>query len=237
VTGRVAVVTGGSRGIGAAVVRRLGAQGYAVAALARSACDEVVEPYGGLAVRCDVTDRRAIDGAIDDVEEHFGAPVSVLVNNAGITRDRSATLLSDDDWQAVIGTDLTAVMTATRRALRSMLRQRYGRIVTVGSVVGIRGNAGQAAYAAAKAGVIGYTKSVAREVGSRGITANVVAPGLVATDMADAVPDRVQKHIVLAVPAGRPGTVDEVAQAVAFFASPEASYVNGASLCVDGGMT
>jgi 3-oxoacyl-[acyl-carrier protein] reductase len=235
-----ALVTGASRGIGAAIARALAAEGWPVAVNFRSgeeAAAEVVasiEAAGGRAapLRADVRDREQADALLRDAEAAFG-PVLVLVNNAGVTRDGLSPQLSDDAWDAVVDTNLTASFRLTRAALRPMMRARYGRIVNVASIVGLRANPGQANYAAAKAGVIAMTRTVAAEVARRGITVNAVAPGFIATDMTAGLGD----DLAQAIPARRVGRPEEVAAAVRFLASDEASYVTGTTLTVDGGLT
>jgi 3-oxoacyl-[acyl-carrier protein] reductase len=235
-----ALVTGGSRGIGAATARALAAEGWPVALLYRSSEDAVravadeIAAAGGRAhpVQADVADPAEADAAFAAAEAELG-PVLVLVNNAGVTVDGLAPQLSDDDWSTVIDTNLTAAFRLTRRALKPMLRARFGRIVNVASIVGLQANPGQSNYAAAKAGLIGMTKTVAAEVARRNITVNAVAPGFIATDMtlahAEAAADR--------IPVRRLGTPDEVAACIRFLASEEASYVTGATLVVDGGLS
>jgi 3-oxoacyl-[acyl-carrier protein] reductase len=235
-----AVVTGASRGIGAAIARALAAEGWPVVVNFRSgedaAADVVrdIEGSGGRAqaVRADVGDAEQADGLLRDAEQAFG-PVLVLVNNAGITADALSPQLGDDAWQRVVDVNLTASFRLTRGALRPMLKARFGRIVNVASIVGLRANPGQANYAAAKAGLIGMTRTVAAEVARRGITVNAVAPGFIATDMTASLGDSLAEHI----PARRVGRPEEVAAAVRFLASDEASYVTGTTLTVDGGLT
>jgi 3-oxoacyl-[acyl-carrier protein] reductase len=235
-----ALVTGASRGIGAAIAKSLAADGWPVGVNYRSdkdAADNVVaeiESDGGKAVAlgADVADPGAADELFKSVESHFDAPVLVLVNNAGITRDDLAPSLDDDQWSAVIDTDLTAAFRLTRRALKSMMRARSGRIVNISSVVALRANPGQSNYAAAKAGLIGFTKTAAVEVARRGVTINAVAPGWIETEMTAGVSDDLLK----AVPARRAGKPEEVAACVRFLVSDEAGYVTGAVLSVDGGL-
>jgi 3-oxoacyl-[acyl-carrier protein] reductase len=240
-SGRVAIVTGASRGIGRAVARTLAAAGAAVVAGARGdhaadVADEVTSTGGrAIAVALDVTDDAAIAAAVALATTTFGK-VDILVNNAGITRDQLLLRMKRDDWDAVVATNLTGAFACTQAVLKGMVKQRYGRIVTISSVVGQSGNAGQSNYAASKAGLIGFSKALAREVASRNITVNVVAPGLIDTDMTRAVADAVQQDWVASIPLGRLGTPDDVATAVCFLASDAASYITGHVLAVNGGM-
>ncbi|HSM01130.1 MAG TPA: 3-oxoacyl-[acyl-carrier-protein] reductase [Acidimicrobiia bacterium] len=243
VPGRVALVTGGSRGIGRAIAERLGADGHRVAVNYRSrrdAADEAVEAItsaGGqaVAVGADVGDPDAVAGMFAWVEESMG-PVEILVNNAGITADALLVRMKPEDWDAVIRTNLGSAYLTTKAALRGMLKARWGRIVSIASVAGMAGNPGQANYAAAKAGLIGFTKSVAKEVGSRGITVNAVAPGFVDTDMTEALGDEVRDAALPSISLGRFGTPAEIASAVGYLASDDASYITGQVLVVDGGL-
>jgi len=228
---RSVLVTGGNRGIGLAIARRLAAAGDAVAVTYRSG-----EPPEGLfAVRADVTDEASVMAAFDAVEEHQG-PVEVLVANAGITRDTLVLRMSEDDFSSVLDTNLTGAFRVARRAAKGMLRLRRGRLIFISSVVGLSGSAGQANYAASKAGLVGLARSLARELGSRGITANVVAPGFVATDMTAELTEERQAEIVGQVPLGRYAQPDEVAGVVSFLAGEDAAYVTGAVVPVDGGL-
>ncbi len=228
---RSVLVTGGNRGIGLAVARAFAAAGDSVAVTSRSGA----APDGLFAVRCDVTDDASVDAAFTEVEAHQG-PVEVLVANAGITRDTLLLRMSAEDWAEVLDTNLTGAFRVAKRASKSMLRARRGRLVFVSSVVGMLGSAGQANYAASKAGLVGLARSLARELGSRGITANVVAPGFVDTDMTAALGDERKAQILAQVPLGRYADPDEVAAVVRFLASEEAGYVTGALVPVDGGL-
>jgi len=229
--GRSALVTGGNRGIGRAIATALAARGDAVAVTHRSG----EPPEGLLGVRCDVTDPEQVDRAFDEVEQAHG-PVEVLVANAGITRDTLLMRMSDDDWADVVDTNLGGSFRVVRRAARAMLRARWGRVVLVSSVVGMLGSAGQANYAASKAGLVGLARSVSRELGSRGVTANVVAPGFVDTDMTAALPEGTREQYRGQIPLQRFAAAEEVAAVVAFLTSDEAGYVTGALVPVDGGL-
>jgi 3-oxoacyl-[acyl-carrier protein] reductase len=219
--GHVTVVTGGTRGIGAAIADRLRAGGHTVVTVARSGGD----------VQADVSDPADVARAFGEVRERFG-PIGVLVNNAGITRDGLAIRMPDEDWDAVLATNLSGAFHCTKQALDDMLKARWGRIVNVSSVVAERANPGQANYVAAKAGLLGFTRTVAREMAKRGITCNAVTPGVIATDMTA----ELDGSLAGAIPAGRVGRPDEVAAAVAFLVSDEAAYINGATLSVDGAL-
>jgi 3-oxoacyl-[acyl-carrier protein] reductase len=239
--GRVAIVTGASRGIGEAIAKRLAARGAHVVAAARgdqtSAVVEAIAAAGGKAeaARVDVTDRASIDAMIGGVLERHGR-VDILVSNAGIARDQLLLRMKPDDWDAVLATNLTAAFACAQAVLRPMMKQRAGRIITISSVVGQTGNPGQANYAASKAGLIGFSKALAQEVASRGITVNVVAPGLIDTDMTRALAENVRATWADRIPLGRLGTPDDVAAAVCFLASDEAAYITGQVLAVNGGM-
>jgi len=237
-TKQVALVTGASRGIGRAIAAALSAQGYTVVGTAttEAGAEGIAAALPGVHGKVlNVTDGPACAAIIDTVVKEHGG-LHVLVNNAGITKDMLAARLSDEDWDAVLDTNLKSVFRLCRAVVRPMMKQRYGRIVNITSVVGASGNAGQANYAAAKAGVAGLTRSLARELGSRHITVNCVAPGFIATDMTDALNEQQRAALLSAVPLGRLGTTDEVAHAVAFLASPLAGYVTGVELHVNGGM-
>ena len=231
-TGRIVLVTGGSRGIGLAVARRFESMGDRVAVTYHSS----PPPDGLYGVRCDVTSNDDVDAAFTAVEQRFGGPVEILVSNAGITNDGLLLRMSEDDFTSVIDANLTAAYRVVKRAARGMLKARSGRIVLVSSVVGLLGSAGQANYAASKAGLVGFARSVARELGSRSITVNVVAPGPVATDMTAALGDDRLTELTSMVPLQRVATPDEIAGVVAFLASPDAAYITGAVLPVDGGL-
>ncbi len=238
--GQIALVTGATRGIGRAIALELASRGVKVVGTATTeagaaAISEALQAQGGQGICLNVTDGVALEAAIDGIIKAHGG-LHILVNNAGITRDMLAMRLKDEDWDAVIDTNLKAVFRASRAVMRPMMKQRYGRIVNITSVVGAAGNPGQANYAAAKAGVAGMTRALARELGSRGITVNCVAPGFIATDMTDALSEDQKKALLAGVPLGRLGAPQDVAAAVAFLASPQAGYITGTELHVNGGM-
>jgi 3-oxoacyl-[acyl-carrier protein] reductase len=240
-SGRVAIVTGASRGIGRAIAAQLARQGAVVVAAARGenarpAVDEIVAANGRAeAVSLDVTEPGACEQLIANVLERHSR-IDILVNNAGITRDQLLLRMKRDDWDAVLATNLTAAFALSQAVLKSMIRQRGGRIIAISSVVGQSGNAGQANYAASKAGLIGFTKALALEVASRGITANVVAPGMIETDMTRALTEQARDEWASKIPLRRLGTPADIASAVCFLASDEASYITGHVLAVNGGM-
>jgi 3-oxoacyl-[acyl-carrier protein] reductase len=230
-TGRSVLVTGGNRGIGRAIAEAFLANGDRVAVTTRSGG----APEGALDVRCDITDAEAVDAAFKEIEEANG-PVEVLVANAGITADTLLLRMSDDDWQSVIDTNLTGSFRLAKRAAKGMLRLRRGRVVFISSVVGLLGSAGQVNYAASNAGLVGMARSMARELGSRSITANVVAPGFIETDMTAVLSDEQKDLIKTQVPLGRYGSTDEIAQTVLWLTGDGAAYVTGAVIPVDGGL-
>ena len=230
--GRIVLVTGGSRGIGLACAERFAEAGDSVAVTYNSS----PPPEGFFGVKCDVTSTEDVDAAFAAIEEHFGGSVEILVSNAGVTRDGLLLRMSEDDFTSVIDANLTGSFRVTKRAARGMLKARTGRIILISSVVGLLGSGGQANYAASKAGLVGFARSLARELGSRSITVNVVAPGPVATDMTAALGGDRLADLTAAVPLARIAEPEEIAGAVAFLASPDAAYITGAVLPVDGGL-
>ncbi|MDH5357374.1 MAG: 3-oxoacyl-ACP reductase FabG [Gammaproteobacteria bacterium] len=240
--GKVALVTGATRGIGRAIATRLGEQGATVIGTATSdAGAQTISDFlkeaniEGAGVVLNVTDSDSIEAVVSDIESRFSAP-DILVNNAGITRDNLLMRMKDDEWNDIIETNLTPIYRLSKRCLRAMTKARWGRIITITSVVGVMGNAGQTNYAAAKAGVIGFSKSLAREVGARGITVNTVAPGFIDTDMTSSLPEAHKTALLEQVPVKRLGEPQEIAAAVSFLASLDAGYVTGETLHVNGGM-
>jgi 3-oxoacyl-[acyl-carrier protein] reductase len=238
--GQIALVTGASRGIGAAIALELAQRGLKV--IGTGTTDEgaakinsMLSAYDGRGRALDVNDGPAVEALVDEIVKAYGA-VHVLVNNAGITRDTLAMRMKDDDWDAVLDTNLKAVFRLSRAVVRPMMKQRYGRIISITSVVGAAGNAGQANYAAAKAGVAGMTRALARELGSRNITVNCVAPGFIETDMTASLPEAQQQALLSQIPLGHLGKPADIAHAVAYLASPQAAYVTGQELHVNGGM-
>ncbi len=242
-TGKTAIVTGGSRGIGRAVSLLLAREGanvaivYAGNTAAAEETKQQAEALGAAAAvfQCDVADEQAVTDMVKAVKTQFGS-VDILVNNAGITRDGLLMRMKEADWQAVLDTNLTGVYHCTKAVSKLMMKQRHGAVINLSSVVGETGNAGQANYAAAKAGIIGFTKAVAKELASRSIRVNAVAPGYVETDMTAGLPDSAKEDMLRSIPLGRPATADDVAQAVLFLASDQACYITGQVLNVDGGM-
>ena len=241
-TGELALVTGASRGIGRAIALELARRGARVVGTATGeagarAIDETfaVEELAGRGIVLDVASGASVETCFKDLESREGTP-SILVNNAGVTRDGLLMRMSAEDWATVIETDLTAIYRTCKAVMRGMMKARRGRIINIASVVGVMGNAGQSNYAAAKAGMIGFSKSLAREIGSRGITVNVVAPGFIITDMTDALSESARAALLGQVPLGRLGSADDIAHAVAFLASPQAGYITGETLHVNGGM-
>ncbi|WKB54592.1 3-oxoacyl-ACP reductase FabG [Eleftheria terrae] len=240
-TGQVALVTGATRGIGRAIALELARKGMKVVGTATSEAGaatigDTLGAFAGCRGLClNVNDAAGVEAAVDGIVKEFGA-LHVLVNNAGITRDTLSMRMKDDDWDAVLDTNLKAVFRLSRAVIRPMMKQRYGRIVNITSVVGASGNPGQANYAAAKAGVAGMTRSLARELGSRGITVNCVAPGFIETDMTKALSQQQTEALMGQIPLGRLGRAEDIAHAVAFLASPQAGYVTGTELHVNGGM-
>ncbi|MEI9597772.1 3-oxoacyl-ACP reductase FabG [Moellerella wisconsensis] len=237
--GKIALVTGASRGIGRAIAENLAQRGAIVIGTATSDSGaEAISTYlgdKGKGFALNVTDQTSIDQTLADIRKEFGE-IDILVNNAGITRDNLLMRMKDDEWQDIIDTNLSSVYRLSKAVIRSMMKKRCGRIISIASVVGVMGNAGQTNYSAAKAGLIGFSKSLAREIASRGITVNVVAPGFIETDMTRALTDEQRAGILSQVPADRLGDAKEIASAVAFLASDEAAYITGETLHVNGGM-
>ena len=239
---QIALVTGASRGIGAAIAETLGQQGAVVIGTATSpsgaeSITTALKAAGinGMGIALDVNNAEQIDAVLKQITETFGA-VGILVNNAGITKDTLLMRMSDDDWDAVVSTNLSSIYRMSKAVLRPMMKARTGRIISISSVVGHMGNAGQANYAAAKAGMTGFSKSLAAEVGSRGITVNCVAPGFIETDMTAELPEDIKTQMLARIPLNRLGHVDEIAATVAFLASPSAAYISGETIHVNGGM-
>lgn len=241
-TGQIALVTGASRGIGQAIAMHLGGLGATIVGTATSQSGaDAISTYltqsqiKGTGMILNVNDAEQVEQVVDAIQKQFGN-ISILINNAGITRDNLLVRMKDDEWDDIMTTNLKSVFRLSKAVLRNMMKARYGRIISVGSVVGSTGNAGQANYAAAKAGVIGFTKSLAREVGSRNVTVNCVAPGFIDTDMTRALSDEQRQALLTSIPAGRLGSVEDIAHATAFLASPHAGYITGTTLHVNGGM-
>jgi 3-oxoacyl-[acyl-carrier protein] reductase len=238
--GEIALVTGASRGIGAAIADELAAMGATVIGTATSesgalAIGERLAANGGYGRVLDVTKSAAVDALIDGIAKEFGA-VSILVNNAGITRDQLLMRMREEDWNVILDTNLSSVYRTSKAVMRGMMKARKGRIISIASVIGLTGNPGQANYAAAKAGIIAFSKSLAREIGTRGITVNVVAPGFIDTDMTRALPEESRQALLGQIALGRLGEVADIAKAVGFLASPAAAYITGETLHVNGGM-
>lgn len=238
--GEIALVTGASRGIGAAIADTLADHGAKVIGTATSeagaaAISERLSARGGVGRVLDVAQGEQIETLVDAIGKEFG-PIGILVNNAGITRDNLLMRMKDEDWQAILDTNLSSVFRTSKAVMRGMMKARKGRIINIASVIGVTGNAGQANYAAAKAGIIGFSKSLAKEIGSRGVTVNVVAPGFIDTDMTRALPDDARNTLLGQIALGRLGEAQDIANAVAFLAGPMASYITGETLHVNGGM-
>lgn len=230
-TPRTVVVTGGNRGIGFAIAERLLADGHRVAVTARSGSG----PEGTLTVSADMSDAASIDAAFTQIEAEYG-PIEVVVANAGITKDTLLLRMSEEEFTSVIDTNLTGTFRVVKRAAKGLLKQRFGRVILISSVVGLYGSAGQINYASSKAALVGFARSLTRELGSRGITANVIAPGFIETDMTAALPEAQQKQYLASIPAGRFGQVSEIANTASWLASDQAGYISGAVIPVDGGL-
>ncbi|TZF89646.1 3-oxoacyl-ACP reductase FabG [Cognatilysobacter lacus] len=238
--GEIALVTGATRGIGAAIADELASQGALVIGTATSesgaaSITERLGARGGQGRVLNVTEAGAIEALVDSIAKDIG-PISILVNNAGITRDNLLMRMKDEDWQAILDTNLTSVYRSCKAVMRGMMKARRGRIVNIASVIGVTGNAGQSNYAAAKAGIIAFSKSLAREIGSRGVTVNVVAPGFIDTDMTRGLPEDAKNAMIGQIALGRLGEPADIARAVAFLAGPNAAYITGETLHVNGGM-
>ena len=240
--GKIVLVTGATRGIGKAIALTLGAAGATVigTATTESGADNISKVFAenkisGKGMKLDVTDNEQVSSLVKDIGEDFGS-VDILVNNAGITRDNILLRMKEDEWEDIINTNLSSIYKMSKSVLRGMIKNRSGRIISITSVVGAMGNAGQSNYGAAKAGIIGFTKSLAREVGVRGVTVNAIAPGFIETDMTDSLPDEQKEALAGQIPMGRLGTADEVAQSVLFLAGDGGSYITGQTLHVNGGM-
>jgi 3-oxoacyl-[acyl-carrier protein] reductase len=238
--GEVALVTGASRGIGAAIADTLARAGAKVIGTATSesgaaAISERMAALGGVGRVLNVGSSESVDALVDAIAKEFGA-ITILVNNAGITRDNLLMRMKDEDWDAILNTNLSSIFRTSKATMRGMMKARKGRIISIASVIGVMGNAGQANYAAAKAGIIGFSKSLAKEIGSRGVTVNVIAPGFIETDMTKALPEENKKAMMDAIALGRFGTPEDIANAVLFLASPMGAYITGETLHVNGGM-
>jgi 3-oxoacyl-[acyl-carrier protein] reductase len=240
--GEIALVTGASRGIGAAIADELSRLGAKVAGTATTEggaariAERLADSTGGIGLTLDVTQQASVDASLEAVEERFGSKPTILVNNAGITRDNLLMRMKEAEWDAILDTNLTSVFRLCKACARPMTKARRGRIISVSSVVGVSGNAGQCNYAASKAGLIGFSKSLARELGPRGITVNVVAPGFIDTDMTRELPEAQREALLQSIPLGRLGAPEEIAAAVAFLALPTAAYITGQTIHVNGGM-
>ena len=240
--GKIVLVTGATRGIGKAIALTLGGAGATVigTATTESGANNISKVFAenkisGKGMKLDVTDNEQVSNLVKDIGEQFGS-IDILVNNAGITRDNILLRMKDDEWEDIINTNLSSIYKMSKSVLRGMIKKRSGRIISITSVVGAMGNAGQSNYGAAKAGIIGFTKSLAREVGVRGVTVNAIAPGFIETDMTESLPDEKKEALAGQIPMGRLGTADEVAQAVLFLAGDGGSYITGQTLHVNGGM-